>query len=100
MKLVCNEFNDFYINVGPSLAEKIPKQDIPPCQFHGIQSLYLEPLAEIEVKLGTPGYDIINSSVLKWTVDLISEPPCYICNVSLQQGVFPDEMEIANVIPL
>ena len=75
MKLVCNKFNDFYINVGPSLSEKIPKQDILPVNFmkyKAIYSLYLEPVTEIEVKklisslkLATPGYDMISSSVLK-----------------------------------
>ena len=53
MKLVCNKFNDFYINVGPSLSGKIPKQDILPVNFmkyKAIYSLYLEPVTEIEVK--------------------------------------------------
>ena len=30
----------------------------------------------------------------------ISQPLTYICNLSLQEGVFPDELKFANVIPL
>ena len=101
MKLVCNKFNDFDINVGPIISEKISKQDILPVnvmKYKAIYSLYLEPVTEIRVKkliislkLATPGYDMISSSVLKWTLESISEPLCYICNMSLQEGVFPDE---------
>ena len=110
MKLVCNKFNDFCINVGPSLSEKIPKQDILPVslmKYKAIYSFYLEPVTEIEVKklisslkLATPGYDIFCSSLPKWSPESFSEPLCYICNMSLQEGVFPDEMKIANVITL
>ena len=110
MKLACDKFNDFYINVGPPLSAKIPKQHILPVNFmkyKAINSLYLEPVTEIEVKklisslkLATLGFDMISSSVLKWSLESISEPLCHICNMSLQEGVFPDEMKIANVIPL
>ena len=31
---------------------------------------------------------------------VICTPLTYICNLSLQEGVFPDELKIANVIPL
>ena len=60
----------------------------------------LWPSYNSSLKLATPGYDMISSSVLKWTLESIYEPLCYICNMSLQEGVFPDEMKIANVIPL
>ena len=53
MKLVCNKFYDFYINAGPSVSEKISKQDILSVIFmkhKAIYSLYVEPVTEIEVK--------------------------------------------------
>ena len=52
------------------------------------------------LKSNTPGYDMIGSAVLKWSVDPISEPVSCVCNMSLQEGIFPDELKIANVIPL
>ena len=67
----------------------------------------LEPVSETEIKKrisslksNTPGYDMIGSALLKWCVDSISEPLSYVCNMSLQEGLFPDELKIANVIPL
>ena len=69
--------------------------------------MYLEPVSETEIKKlisslksNPPGYDMIGSAVLKWCVDSISEPLSYVCNMSLQEGLFPDELKIANVIPL
>ena len=44
--------------------------------------------------------NIIDNAVLKWCVDYISEPLSYVCNMSLQEGLFPDELKIANVFPL
>ena len=52
------------------------------------------------LKSNTPGYDMIGSAVLKWSVDSISEPVSCVYTMSLQEGIFPDELKIANVIPL
>ena len=110
MKLICNKFNEFFINVGPSLSKKIPTQNTMPIDYiknKAIYSMFLEPVSETEIKKlisslksNTPGYDMIGSAVLKWCVDSISEPLSYVCNMSLQEGLFPDELKIANVIPL
>ena len=43
---------------------------------------------------------MIGNAVLKWCVESISEPLSCVCNMSLQEGIFPDELKIANVIPL
>ena len=110
MKLICNKFNEFFINVGPSLSTKIPTQNTMPIDYiknKAIYSMYLEPVSETEIKKlisslksNTPGYDMTGSAVLEWCVDSISEPLSYVCNMSLQEGLFPDELKIANVIPL
>ena len=66
---------DIYINFGPSLSEKIPKQDfllVNFMKYKAIYSLYLQPVTESEVKklisslkLAIAGHDMISSSVLK-----------------------------------
>ena len=100
----------FFINVGPSLSKKIPVQNCSPDQYikkKTIFSLYLEPVTEAEIrrlimslKSSAPGYDNIRSSILKMSLPIICTPLTYISNLSLQEGVFPDELKIANVIPL
>ena len=110
MKIICEKFNEFFINVGPSLSKKIPVQNCSPDQYikkKTIFSLYLEPVTEAEIrrlimslKSSAPGYDNIRSSILKMSLPFICTPLTYISNLSLQEGVFPDELKIANVIPL
>ena len=49
MKIICEKFNDFFINVGPYLSKKIPNQNCSPDQFiklKAVYSLYIEPVTE------------------------------------------------------
>ena len=101
MKLICNKFNEFFISVRPSLSKKIPTQNTVPTEYitnKAVYSLYLEHVNESEIKKlisslksNTPGYDMIGSAALKRCVDFISEPLSHVCNMSLQEGIFPDE---------
>jgi hypothetical protein len=46
------------------------------------------------------GYDEISTKVLKLSAPFISSPINYVCNKMLSQGVFPDRLKYATVIPL
>ena len=70
-------------------------------------SFYLEPLTENDIirliqslKEAAVGYDGLRSSILKLSLPHISSPLTYVINLSLIEGIFLDEMKIANVIPL
>ena len=52
------------------------------------------------LKNGAPGYDDINASVLKLISSCVASPLVYLCNKSLAQGIFPNELKLANVLPL
>ena len=59
-------------------------------------SIFLSPVTATEInnkivnlKNGAPGYDEISASTLKLISQDIVHPLVYLCNVSLQQGVFP-----------
>ena len=52
------------------------------------------------LKKGAPGYDEITVDTLRLSLDILNEPLCYLCNRSLIEGVFPNEMKLANVLPL
>ena len=54
----------------------------------------------MSLKSSAPGYDDICSSILTMSLPFICTHLTYISNLSLQEGVFPDELKIANVIPL
>ena len=46
------------------------------------------------------GYDDISNFLLKKLVDSIKVPLCHLFNKSLSDGIFPDLMKIAEVVPL
>ena len=102
-QMISEKFNDFFINIGPSIADKITKQDKSPAFYIGNKlenSIFIEPVSapELDDILKTPrkcapGYDEINIGILNLCL------PC-ILNLSLLHGVFPNELKIADVLPL
>ena len=108
--MISDQFNEFFINIGPNLAKKIPQIGIDPLHYMGSpepHSIFLSPVTAIEInnkivnlKNGAPGYDEISASTLKLISQDIVHPLVYLCNVSLRQGVFPKELKLANVLPL
>ena len=107
--MINNELNNFFVTIGPSLANKIPKLGIDPLNYMGgteRESIFVSTVTCSEIhniivnlKNGAPGYDEINTSILKYISDVVG-PLVYLCNLSLQQGIFQRELELANVLPL
>ena len=71
------------------------------------QTIFLEPVTPDElskiinsIKHGAPGYDGITAQVLQSSATPILDPLCFLCNCSLIEGVFPNELKLANVSPL
>ena len=52
------------------------------------------------LKNSAPSHDDITADALRLCLPSITSPLVYILNLSLSQGDFPDELKIANVIPL
>ena len=109
--LVANSFCHFFSNVGPNLAIKITSHDLAFTNFlpdHVNESIVLNPTDVTEVqeigrslKSGNSmGYDNICALILKISIDVISSPLVEIINLSLSQGVFPDKLKIAKLIPV
>ena len=108
--IICNKFNDFFVNIGPTLAKSIPKVNKSPLSYMGnrmTESIYLEPVTEKEIntlisalKDTATGFDDMNSMSLKISSEILVKPLTNICNLSLTQGIFPSQLKIANVIPL
>ena len=108
---ISNAFNNFFINVGPNIANKIPST---PDTFEKymesrlLQSFYLKPTDSNEVvkivssmNSNKPtGPHSIPVRILKDNIDLLAPPLAYLINLSFQTGVFPDKCKIAQVIPI
>ena len=71
------------------------------------ESLLFSPVLENEVKniilllknsaAGWDGYDAL---IIKQIKDFIISPFTHICNLSITIGVFPQQMKIANIVPI
>ena len=109
---VANKFCKYFTNIGPNLADKIAPasksfQDfinsVPSDSLSSFNHVTVEELKSIAkgCKDGkAPGADNIPISIIKKTLDLISDPLLSIINLSLSSGVFPDRLKISKIIPI
>ena len=98
------------MNIGNSLSIGIPVVNTSPTEYMGerlLCSIFLEPVVPQELdeiikslKNGAPGGDGITAQILKTIRQSINGLVCYLCDRSLTEGVFPDELKLANVLPL
>ena len=108
---IANHFNNFFVNIGPTLAKKIEQTDTNFKTYlpqPSVNSLFLSPVSIDEIidivkrfKNGkAPGIDDINSVIIKQLINSLSDPLCYIFNLCLSNGVFPDSLKVAKVTPI
>ena len=108
---IAGKFCEYFSNIGPKLAEKIPNSNDTYTRFlppKNVNSLFLDPASSQEIihncnslRPGVAaGYDNIPIGIVKETIDLISDPPCHIISLSITSGVVPDQLKITRVIPI
>ena len=109
-KVVADAFNDFYINIGPSLSSSNDGSSGSPMDYmkNRLQnSIFIEPVYSLEIgkiimslKSSSPGWDDISAVAVKNTHQYLAGPLAYIFNLSFTHGTFPQELKIAKVVPL
>ena len=109
---ISNGFNDYFINVGPNLANEIPihegKNVNDYMNERNAHCMFLSPVIENEIvdvvnnckNKVSEDSDEISMSILKEVFTYIKEPFTYICNLSFMYGIFPEKMKTSKVIPL
>ena len=107
---ISNKFNEFFVNVGPTLASKIPSSAKTPDSYlrnEVVESLFLSPVNDAEIlkifvnlKDSAAGWDGIKANIIKKISHIIVQPLVHICNLSFTQGIFPRELKLANVVPI
>jgi hypothetical protein len=112
---ITNGFNDFFVNIGPSLAKSI--NSIPGIDYSTYLSMskikhngsmLLSPITEFEIlKLingldsnKSPGHDGLGSFLIKKVAQTILKPLEIIFNESISTGIVPGSFKVAKVIPL
>ena len=109
--LIANQFCNFFTNLGPSLAKKIPTSVKSYRSFlpeRSISSFFFESATQCEIveiaksrRINTAaGHDKVPMWSVKESSNCISEPLTYSINLSINSGVVPDQMKLARVVPL
>ena len=104
-------FNAYFCNIGTSLAQKIPETNINPGNYLSppiLNSIYLDPITEDELctlvsKLNhkkSVGPNDIPIKIFKQSIKELKGPILKIMNLSFENGIFPNILKIAKVIPL
>ena len=111
---IANEFNAFFTNIGSKLACKIPNASTTfesyinkPDSIMKIKRLSMNELKDafFSLKINkSPGYDDISFNVVKKCFSSLCEPLAvcvkYLFNLSIEKGIFPDDLKIAKVTPI
>ena len=109
---ISNTFCIFVTNVGPSYANAIPKPRthfnsyLDKSQGNSINSMNPTDAIEISQKIRSfqrkksCGSDNLSQCSLKQIGEQVSLPIAILINKSLSEGIVPDELKIANVVPV
>jgi len=111
---IAKGFCDFFTNVGSKLSNQIPPSRYPYTQYltnlklKSNSSIYLAPTDINEISCiirllknkKSTGPDGISSILLKQLNEAICEPLVILINKSIENGIFPDSLKIAKIIPI
>ena len=107
---ISNTFNNFFINIGPELAKKIPHSNNNPLHYiHHDRNVIsnADPVTDEEVERiirgfndSAAGWDELRPKIIKCIRNQIKYPLQHLTNLSLAQGIFPNELKIGNVVPI
>ena len=103
-------FNNFYVNIGKKVSNDIPTNSGDPLLYIKTQvpdSIFLESVDESEIisicknmKDCSSGWDQILPRVVKSTYQNFIVPITHVMNLSIINGVVPNELKVAKVVPI
>ena len=104
---VCTSFNEFFINIGPSLSKNVKVESTPklPMFEKTIVLKKTEPKEVLEIinnlaSKNSSGIDGISSIMLKKCANIVSPFLATGFNKCIEEGVFPDDSKISRIFPL
>ena len=108
---ISTHFNNFFSNVGKNLVEQIPPSSKMFSNYlhNPIDKKFkFEPTTQIEIyeiisnlkNSSSCGIDNIPTKIIKEAASSICTPLEFIFNKSLQDGIFPNAMKTAKIIPI
>ena len=110
-KNIANGFNDFFVNIGPNLAEKISNPDVNFEDFmpnptrenfvfaNVTPEIIINTLSRLKSK-SSSGEDNISTKLMKEIIHIIVQPLTHLFNLSFKTGYIPDNYKCAKIIPI
>ncbi|XP_065654499.1 uncharacterized protein LOC136081135 [Hydra vulgaris] len=109
-KEIAETFNSFFINIGKELAGAIPEGKKSFKFFLKKSDSFMEEsellIDELRLAINmlktnkSAGLDEVNPDVVEAVSDIIEKPLFKIFNLSLKNGIFPDQLKLAKIIPI
>ena len=106
---IANAFNEsFFTTIGSKISSTI-SCTVSPMSYIDIRehSIYIAPTTTTEVKQSiislknsSPGWDEIPTFLLKICSNFYVKPLTYLINKSIGEGIFPNELKLARVVPI
>jgi hypothetical protein len=108
---IAQGFNEFFVNIGPKLAQSIPKSKKhfseflnEPCNENFVfaninESIIREALKKLKNK-NSSGPDGISTNLLKSVAPLMMEPLIHLFNLSFKSGYIPTCLKTAEIVPI
>ena len=105
---IADSFNEYFVNVGKSLAQKMTSTDDPLSYIvynnHCISELVVtEDCVKTvisQLNNSAPGHDGLPPSIMKQLTNEYVIPLTHLINLSIVQGDFPIELKLAKVLPI
>ena len=100
-KTIANRFNDYFINVGSTLAKNINSNVDPLIYIQSNPNIITIPdVRESEIntiirniKNSASGYDELPTSIMKNVSEVYIQPLTYLINKTINQGHFPEDLK-------
>ena len=107
-KTIANSFNNYFINIGSSLASSVKSENDPLLYFQtNMKSIYIPEIDKSEIESlissinnSSSGYDELPASIMKQCIGSYIDPYFFLINQSIAQGDFSAELKIVRVMPL
>ena len=105
---IANSFNEFFVSIGPKLADNILSTTNPLSNVNNCtNSIVIPPVTIAEVsqtilsmKNSSAGWDDFPARVAKQSIDSYIEPLTCLINRSFADGIFPNELKLARIVPI
>ena len=105
---ITNAFNNYFLNVGKTLSKNIVSTGDPLSYVNSNPTtIFVPSIQQIEIhnvmsliNNSTAGYDDLQPSIMKMLTKVYIKSLTYLINISIKQGIFPEELKMAKVIPI